>query len=229
MEGADLLRERLDNGTAKWVVEMRCPATLHAAVVGAGAESTFEFEWDIDAVTPDGYFIPGMVTTEAVELGGRGLHPIWRGHPIVVPAGRWLVRGNARGSEQLGSSLIKLFSDEKLANGRMTVEPFTGDGDLRFHVKMSPKMYELRRYDRDVQMAALIAAFGRIPGVVGRPGEEGEGSDESRYPVLERIERALEDADVADWTNLAEYDPAEAATAVEQFSVREAAPDDDDE
>ena len=161
-----------------------------------------------------------MVTTETVELDAAGLHPVWRGSRIVVPPGRWLVRGNARSAEQLGSSLIKLFPDENLIDGHMTVTPDTGDGDLRFNVKMSPRMYEERAHERDVQIAALIAAFGRIPGVVGIPQDDDdldEPGAPAQYPVLGRIRSALAAASVADWTDPSEYDPASAATAVEGF------------
>ena len=156
---------------------------------------------------------------QAVDLETHGLHPVWGESPITVPPGRWLVRGNARSAEQLGSSLIRLFPDRNLADGQMTVSPDTSTGDLRFYVKLSPTMYETRYRDRDVQIAALIAAFGRIPGVVGPPPDSSseEAGEAAQYPVLERIKDVLEDADVADWTDPSEYDPARAATAVERF------------
>ena len=57
----------------------------------------------------------------------------------------------------------------------MTVSPDTSTGDLRFHVKLSPNMYETCYRNRDVQIAALIAAFGRIPGVAGPPLDTSSG------------------------------------------------------
>ena len=109
--------------------------------------------------------------------------------------------------------------------------PFTGEGDFRFHVKMSPRMFETRAQDRDVQISALIAAFGRTPGVVGPPQDAAtdEHGEAAQYPVLDRIRRVLEDANVADWTDPSEYDPARAATAVERFVLPEENPEADDE
>ena len=113
----------------------------------------------------------------------------------------------------------------------MTVTPVTGEGDLRFHVKMSPRMFETLAKNRDIQIAALIAAFGRIPGVVGPPRDTDadERGEAAQYPVLERIKSVLEDANVADWTDQSEYDPAQAATAVERFVLPEENPEADDE
>ena len=109
--------------------------------------------------------------------------------------------------------------------------PFTGEGDLRFHVKMSPGMFDARAKDRDVQIAALIAAFGRIPGLVGPPqdGAADEPEEAAQFPVLERIRSELERANVADWTDPSEYDPARAATAVEAFVLPDSHPEADDE
>ena len=226
LEGAAQLDELVTGGQARWVVELRSPATLYAGLVGSSRARRFKLEWDRHAVTSSSYVIPGMVTTQKVDLEAHGLHPVWGKSPIVVPRGRWLVRGNARSAEQLGSSLIRLFPDENLVDGQMTVSPDTSTGDLRFHVKMSPRMLETRGRDRDV----LIAAFGRIPGVVGPPDP---GSDEAgeaaQYPVLERITDVLEDADVADWTDPSEYDPAQAATAVERFLLLDQNPETEDE
>ena len=231
LAGANQLAKLVADGKAEWVVELRSPATLYAGVAGSSQKQKFAFHWDADAVTFGSYVIPGMVTTQEVDLGTGSLHPVWGEGPIVVPPGRWLVRGNARNAEQLGSSLIRLYPDENLADGRMTVTPFTGEGDLRFHVKMSPRMFETRAKDRDVQIAALIAAFGRIPGVVGPPQEAtpDEPGEASQYPVLARIRSELERAKVADWTDPSEYDPARAATAVERFVLPEDHREADDE
>lgn len=220
---ADQLAELVTDGKAQWVVELRSPATLYAGMAGSSRERSFAFHWDAEAVTFGSYVIPGMVTTQEFALDTGSLHAVWGETPIVVPPGRWLVRGNARNAEQLGSSLIRLFPDEELADGRMTVTPFTGEGDLRFHVKMSPRMFDTRAQDRDIQLSALIAAFGRIPGVVGPPQDAGtdEQEEAAQFPVLERIRGVLEDAKVADWTDLSEYDPARAATAVERFVLPE--------
>ena len=219
-------------GRPEWAVELRSPATLYARIAGSCRERKFAFAWDTDGVTSGSYVIPGMVTKKKIDLEARGLHlPMVARVRIVVPPGRWLVRGNTRSAEQLGSSLIRLYPDESLADGQMTVSPYTGDGDLRFHVKMSPRMIETRGRQRDVQIAALIAAFGRIPGVVGPPldAASDEGGEGAQYPVLERIRSVLEDANVADWTDLSEYDPARAATEVERFVLREPTHEPDDE
>ena len=230
LSGADQLDELVNDGKAEWVVELRSPATLHAEMAGSNRERKFAFRWDADAVASGSYVIPGMVTMQEVDLDTGGLHPVWGESPIFVPPGRWLVRGNARNAEQLGSSLIKLFRDEDLADGRMTVTPYTGDGDLRFHVKMSPRMFETRAHHRDVQIAALIAAFGRIPSLVGPPQDASRnGGEATQYPVLERIRDVLEDADVADWTEPSEYDPARAATVVERFILPDENQEADDE
>ena len=231
LKGAAQLGGLVTAGKAEWVVELRSPATLYAGMTGSSRARKFAFEWDRDGVTSSSYVIPGMVTTQRVDLEARGLHSVWGESPIVVPPGRWLVRGNVRSAEQLGSSLIRLYPDKDLADGQMTVSPDTSTGDLQFHVKLSPRMFETRGRERDIQIAALIAAFGRIPGVVEPPpvAASGEGDGAAQYPVLERIRTVLEDAEVDDWTNPSEYDPARAATEVERLGLREELQDADPE
>ena len=55
------------------------------------------------------------------------------------------------------------------------------------------------------------------------------GGEAAQYPVLERIRDELEHANVADWTDRSEYDPAHAATAVERFILPEDNREADDE
>ena len=93
----------------------------------------------------------------------------------------------------------------------MHVEPDTSSGDLRFLVHLSPRHYaEGLRDNRDVQIAALIAAFGRIPFL--------DQDDEARYPILTFIKAVLQDKGIPHWGEAAEdFDPAAAATAIEPF------------
>ncbi len=95
----------------------------------------------------------------------------------------------------------------------MEVTPDTTGGDLRFNVWLSPNYFnQMIQSNRDVQVAALIGAFGRIP-LLDTYGE-------SDFAILGHIKSALTEAGVPIWGDEnAEFDPAMAATAIEPFYV----------
>ena len=97
----------------------------------------------------------------------------------------------------------------------MAVEPDLTTGDLRFNVWLAPTYFDREiQSNRDVQIAALIGAMGRVPLL-----DQGE---EDSYAILSHIRAALNQAGVPAWGPElnAEFDPARAATAIERFHIR---------
>ena len=132
--------------------------------------------------------------------------PVW--------AGCWLARGTVLRTQSLAASLLQFHKKNALKNGEMEVTPDFTTGDLRFNVWLAPRYFdEVIRNNRDVQIAALIAAFGRIPLLDSEDGED--------VAVLAHIKAALNEAGVPAWGGElnAEFDPARAATAIEAFQI----------
>lgn len=209
------LEEMIAAGAARWAIELRCPKTLLARVAHS-SETIVRCSWERADVDGELFLTPGLISVAPYMLRADGLNGLWGDEPIEVPAGRWLVRGQVLRTESLASSLLEFHPDPELKDGEMWVEPETSSGDLRFRVAVSPSYFNgVIQNNRDVQIAALIAAFGRIP-LIDHDDEEGEG-----YAILTHIKAALEDAGVPAWGGElnADFDPARAATAIEAFRI----------
>ena len=106
----------------------------------------------------------------------------------------------------------------------MRVVPDTGNGDIHFNVFVAEVMHETCRIERNVQMAALIAALAQLPRL-DRP--DSEADDESvQYASLQKVHDLLREQGVSTWLD-GDFDPAEAATAIESFEVRNVPEEDD--
>ena len=140
-----------------------------------------------------------------------------------IPAGWWLARGGEYRFTPLLVNLLRFVKDQdgKLRPGTMSVEEAIVSGDPYFRVTLAAELYDHRREDRDVQIAALVAAFGRLPRSSMAQGEENRDC-----PLAEALRSKFESVDppVLDWDD-PEFDPARAATSIENFWIDE--PDDE--
>ena len=222
--GAPALLELIDQGSAKWVVELRCPKTLFAAMSYFDS-SICNVQWDKSYVDGDIYLLPGLVTMDHVVLSTEGLSDIWGNQPIQIEPGRWLVRGDVRSANPLASSLLSFYLDHKLTEGAMYVKPDLASGDIHFNVHVSEGLFNVCRTDRNVQVAALIAALAQVPKL--DHSEQDAGEPAMQYPSLQRVFDELREHKVPTWLD-EDFDPAQAATALEVFDVT-TADDDEDE
>lgn len=218
LEGALQLHALVEQGAAGWALELRCPTTLlsrweHSETAVCRAK------WDPVEVQGEIYFTPGLIALKPVELTDEGLSDLWT-TPIQVPPGCWLARGDVRRSKSLAASLLTFLPDPELNQGAMEVRPDTSGGDLHFNVFVSEELFPQCPVRRDLQIAALIAAFGRIPHLDPDSGPDA-AEDVSEYRILASIKERLNEAGVPLWGDGQNdnFDPALAATAIEQFSV----------
>ena len=218
LDGAPQLQAMLEEGTARWALELRCPTTLlsrwdHSET----AECTAK--WDAAEVQGELYFTPGLITTKSVSLTSEGLSDLWA-TPIRVPRGCWLARGDVRRAKSLAASLLTFFPKPDLREGDMEVLHDTSGGDLHFNVFVSEQLFPQCRARRDLQIAALIAAFGRIPHLDAYDGPEAV-EDAAEYKILASIKERLIESNVPVWGEgrNENFDPARAATAIAQFLI----------
>lgn len=230
LDGAPALAELAEQGKAQWAAELRCPKTLLARVVtGAGRETVVE--WTDDEVDGRAYVQPGLLAIEPLRIPAGALDGLWGADPLDVPAGWWLARGDVRRTEDLSRSLLEFRLDESLAPGRMSVMDDSGSGELRFAVALAPDIFRAAQAgDRNLRVAALIGACGHFRRLFGSEGArdardaaDGEGGDDGLAAQLRGL---LAEQGVADWDS-DQFDPAAAATAIEEFAAA-AEPEDDD-
>ena len=213
LEDAPALEALIGSGQAEWALEFRCPKTLLASVARSPSAEV-RCEWSPADVGGELFLTPGLVAVSDCVLDASGLNSLWGADPIAVRAGHWLARGIVLRTQSLASSLLEFQRKSSLNDGEMEVTPDTSSGDLRFKVWLAPSYFDrVIQNNRDVQIAALIGAFGRIPFL---DSEEGES-----YAILSHIKAALNEAGVPAWGDElnADFDPARAATAIEAFQI----------
>lgn len=222
LRDAQELEALVEDGSARWTVEIRCPRTLLARSSQA-SEPKMIASWSAEEVDGEMFVTPGLVAVRPLHLSTEGLSALWGDEPIEIPAGRWLARGVMQRTKSLGASLLTFEIKDGLRDGEMEVVPDTSSGDLHFTVWLSRAYhkYVSTEEPRDVQVAALIAAMGRIPFI--------DSGDAESYPTVVQIRDQLEDAGVAVWGDGAnsEFDPARAATAIEAFQIPDVIGDDE--
>lgn len=200
-------------GRARWATELRCPKTLYSRIEEA-AETRQVISWSSDDVDGEMYVIPGLVAATAFDLqpGDSELSSIWTDQPLRVSKGSWLARGFARRTRSLGQSLLKFRRGDSLEDGRMWIQRVQEDDDLFFHVHLADDIWP-ERYNRHIQVSALIGAMGQMALAFDDP------DDEPR--IVQEIRRRLEEKGVPTWSDHDRYDAASAATVIEPFRKAE--------
>lgn len=212
LDGAVSLSDLVNGGQAAWAVELRCPRTLMGRVY-TSKTPTFTVSWDTSSVAARVFLRPGLVVTEDVVLPPNELHPgIWP-EPVLIPAGTWLAQGRMYASESLSSSLLRWTRDTSLSDGRMRVEPDTSSGEIVFYVRLSDDLYNRLQQSRDLQVAALIAACAHLP-------ELWADVEDRETGIFGLLRTRFKEAGMEwDDNTPASFDPALAATILEQFEV----------
>lgn len=230
LSGTRELRRLIDEGSAAWAVELRCPKTLMARTVTSTDDLT-TVRWETSDVDGEIFLVPGLVTIEEATLDSSELSPIWQEEAqIHVPRGWWLARGDTVRTDSLMQSLLN-FERADLAAGRMEVAPDSSSGVLRFTVRMAPDLFEAVHTDRTLQVAALVGVCGWFPRVF-KPTEDGSGDEgwTDEQPVAQELRARIEktDPDVTLWEDTTNYDPALVATLLEPFHITPADGQDDE-
>ncbi|MDE0100966.1 MAG: hypothetical protein OXN89_01165 [Bryobacterales bacterium] len=215
LEACPELEGALSGRLALWVTELRCPRTLLSRQV-LSREPEQAIKMDGDDVVGDAFLIPGLVAVRDLELDPSGLNRfVWPSDERVrVPAGWWLARGDPRSTRPLTASLVRFRrdSDGRLGPGQMLVEEDSDGGLPFFRVTLAKELFDKRRDDRDVQIAGLVGACGRLPRSTLR--DDGENAFNT---VTLQLQARFEEAGIPDW-NADDFDPAHAATVLEAFS-----------
>lgn len=222
LDRAPSLERLIEDGHAVWAVELRSPKTLLSRI-HTSAVREMEVRWDQGEVDGLIYLLPGLIATADVQLDGQGLDDIWSAALLDIPAGWWLVRGNVRRIGTLREALLTFEEDGSLPPGAMKVAPDASEGRLRFVVSVASDIRPVVEHDRSMQVAGLVGACALFPAVFGPDVEEEHSA------LVGEIRDRLEAADVPDWNDPENYDPARVATVIEPFLVAASAVEADDE
>ena len=216
---AEELDELIRSGSAEWVTELRCPRTLLSRQECSGKSEQI-INLTAEDILGETFLIPGLVATQEIELLSSGnLNDfVWPyGSKVIMPAGWWLIRGEPRTTDPLTASLVRFVRDSKgkLEPGQMSVSEESDGGNPYFRVTLAKDLYDERRGCRDVQISGLIGACGMLPS-----SSMNESGDNADHPISLRLHAAFEEANIEniDW-NSSTYDPARAATVLENFYV----------
>lgn len=237
LTGAPALHKLIEDGTAAWAVELRCPKTLMARVETSTSPNDPQVvSWSPDEVDDMVYIVPGLVALTPLSLGRSGLTSLWTdAGELRVPAGWWLAKGQACRSKTLTEALVTFRRNKDMAKGTMEVSPDDSSGRLRFAVHMAPDVFKQARSDRTLQVAALVGVCGWFPRVFGGAAAESwseSGTSDARddNPLARELGDRLRQKreNVALWDD-GNYDPALVATLLEPFHIVDFREDNDDE
>ncbi len=233
LRGCDTLSHLVDDGRAVWLTEVRCPRTLfneaHTARQSPPVAHpvTQRVSWPASQTVGNVYLVPSLVAAREFTLPHDGLlSAVWpEGGQTVVPAGWRLVQGLPALCRSLAVSLLQFVRNQDLTPGRMRVEESTDGDSPRFMVHLADGLFQERRWDRDLQVAALIAVCARLPRSSLAAG--GSNADHQLGELL-RTHLRNRGVECADW-NHPDWDAAEAATAMEPLLVPSETPENGDE
>ncbi len=207
LKNAAGLEQLVQDGKAKWSLEVRCPRTLFSTA-HMSREPTIMLRWDPSDVYEEITIFPGMIAVQELELPRQELTKVWQeANTVLVPAGWQLVRGITYSSQADSSSLLTFQKDETLDEGQMMIQENTSSGSLKFIVQLAPDIYENISKNRTLQVAALIGALGRLH---NQPYEE----PNEAYLGLKYI---FEQHGFTPWDE-SDFDPAYTATRWERFT-----------
>lgn len=215
LEEAPELTKLIEDGSATWALEVRCPRSLYAKTF-ISQHSSFDVAWKPNDVHGPLFLMAGMLAIEPIQLPCSGLIDIWGQAAITVPQGAWLVRGQMSRSENLAASIVVFRLDDTLQDGHMlhmSVQEDVSEGEPRFIVSLPQALYERAYLDRNIQVAGLIAACALLP----QSASFQEGAENR---VAQELRQRLRAAHVPLWDGDEEgWDPALAATAIEPFLI----------
>lgn len=216
LSGCPEIQQLLAAGNAAYATELRCPWSLLSRIELSHSPAQ-RIELGDDVIEDNLFMLPGVLSISPARMGVEGLHDLIRAgrSGVEVPQGWWLAKAQPRRHTPLLGHLLKFRQDASLPDGAMSVvEVADGDAPM-FRARLAADLWvRLRsgRQARDVQIAALIGAFGRLP--QSSLAREGTHAD---HPFAVQLREKLEEQGLATWDEPANFDPARAATTLERF------------
>lgn len=209
--GAQPLLDLIQQGSAEWVVEARCPATVYSSVFGSAADRETIVRLPPNETIGTVDLWPGIVATKECRLNTEFLSEIWRRESeIDVSKGWWLARhGPLAVGDALGS-IIAFRPDDNLAKGDLRIAASVTGGEFRFVIQLHPDQIE-HTNDDAFQIMALSTAFAMLP---SQPEMEIEGETVPASRIGTDLLGKLRNLGVPSWDQGDQWDPMRAATSL---------------
>ncbi len=203
------LIDLIEEGKAKWSIEVRSPAALYSRTFLTN-QPFKTVNWDPQETGSEVFILSDLVVVENLILPTDQLNSAWHAERCLhIPVGALLARGSIALTKSIVSSILEFRQKEELDGGLMEI---SGPNDqFQFSVDVAPELFARCKRNRDVKIAALIGVMGKLP-KAAKSFDEGV-----KPPVLRIIQDKLDEEGVATWENSEEYDAALAATALEPF------------
>ena len=206
--GRNLVENLLQRSMATFAVEVASPyATyrqIRMAEAGCGTTLTQEVSWEADDVVAPVYLRPLVVAKVAAPIsiklnGEHGVHEVWQGIEVSVEPGMILAQDQFWRGASTWESLIRLVSNEKVADGGYRVESNTGEG-FHFDVQMHPELFTRMVNPGDAinhRDSILTGCLAR--GLELIRAQYGEGDAWREFPVLRALHAKLEENGLETW------------------------------
>ena len=214
------------SGKALYVTDIRVPRILFCAThksVPALQTLALPCNGTIPSSWP-AYVLPGVVAADDCTIPATYLNPHVRGnaHSVVVPKGRWIAKGEIRSVMSHIAALLAFEKKSDLNAGEMNVYQRQDEDNPTFVVQLAEDTFSRIAWSRDVWIAGLVGVCTKLPYSTFREGDVHWDHEIALY-----LRTKLEKANLADWSDPENWNPARVATLLEPF--RPAEKDDSDD
>ena len=217
IDGAPLISRLLEDGRARYVCIISSPVSSFRKTF-LSSTASHQVQWDVDDLGEPPLFTPMIVAMTDQDLAltqdRDGVHEIWDGATVRVPAGGRLAIGDV---VELRASLFHLLSfrsDDTLAPGTFRVD--TQSEPFQFVVKLSPDLHRfLQNKEQGTQREHIITHIVTAC-MAGLQRDYAKNDDEGgwqSYRPLVALAQYLQDQKVGHWAD-DDFHPELAATTL---------------
>ena len=204
-------------GKARYVTEIRVPRVLFCALnESESAHQTLALPCNgtVPASWP-AYILPGVVASDDCEIPATCLNRhAWDNEQfVVVPNGRWLAKGGIRSVMSYIAALVTFERKSDLPAGAMNVYQRQEEDNPTFVVQLGDDPFSRIGWSRDVWIAGLVGVFAKLPHSTFRE----DGGAHWDHEIAHHLRAKLAEANLADWSDSENWNPARAATVLEPF------------
>ena len=227
MRGDTPIVDLVAAGKARYVTEIRVPRVLFCALEKSeSASQTLALPCNGTVpVSWPAYILAGVVASDDCDISATYLNPhVWgNAHSVVVPKGRWLAKGEIRSVRSFVAALVTFERKSDLPAGAMNVYQRQDDeDDPTFVVQLGDDPFSRIAWSRDVWIAGLVGVFTKLPYSTFM-----EGGVHWDHEIALYLRTKLEKANLADWSDHENWNPARVATLLEPFRPLEKEDPDD--
>ena len=214
-------------GKARYVTEIRVPRVLFCALEESeSANQTLALPCNGTVpVSWPAYILPGVVASDDCDISATYLnHHAWdKESSVVAPKGRWLAKGEIRSVRSFVAALVTFERNSDLPDGAMHVYQRQEKDNPTFVVQVGDDPFSRIDVSRDMWIAGLVGVCAKLPYSTFKE----DGGEHWNHEIADYLRAKLEEANLSDWSDAENWNPARAATVLEPFRPAEMGDSDD--